>query len=113
MRASMHILQGSFDPIMDANNNTDLLPLIIQAKVRSPSITNHLTACRCCLQQRTAGTVSGWQSVTGTGIPATSVTFMSHLLSLHTSLLAARVLMAWLLLTTTTTACLLAPAGLP
>lgn len=33
MRASMHILQGSFDPIMDANNNTDLLPLIIQAKV--------------------------------------------------------------------------------
>lgn len=33
MRAAMHILQGSFDPIMDANNNTDLLPLIIQAKV--------------------------------------------------------------------------------
>lgn len=33
MRASMSILQGSFDPIMDANNNTDLLPLIIQAKV--------------------------------------------------------------------------------
>jgi hypothetical protein len=34
MRASMSILQGSFDPIMDAANNTDLLPLIIQAKVR-------------------------------------------------------------------------------
>jgi hypothetical protein len=33
MRAAMHILQGSFDPIMDAANNTDLLPLIIQAKV--------------------------------------------------------------------------------
>lgn len=33
MRASMSILQGSFDPIMDANNNLDLLPLIIQAKV--------------------------------------------------------------------------------
>jgi len=33
MRAAMSILQGSFDPIMDAANNLDLLPLIIQAKV--------------------------------------------------------------------------------
>jgi hypothetical protein len=33
MRAATSILQGSFDPIMDAANNLDLLPLIIQAKV--------------------------------------------------------------------------------
>jgi hypothetical protein len=46
MRASMHILQGSFDPIMDANNNTDLLPLIIQAKVRLEE-TGAGAACGC------------------------------------------------------------------
>eukprot|EP00878_Enallax_costatus_P036985 GHUV01041667.1.p2 GENE.GHUV01041667.1~~GHUV01041667.1.p2 ORF type:complete len:125 (-),score=48.42 GHUV01041667.1:436-810(-) len=44
MRASMSILQGSFDPIMDANNNMDLLPLIIQAKAyREWDFSNMLT----------------------------------------------------------------------
>lgn len=49
MRASMSILQGSFDPIMDAANNTDLLPLIIQAKVRTqPRGTAYARCCSVC-----------------------------------------------------------------
>jgi hypothetical protein len=47
MRASMSILQGSFDPIMDAANNTDLLPLIIQAKV-SAVVEAHARCCGVC-----------------------------------------------------------------
>jgi hypothetical protein len=34
LHTALELLQGSFDPIMDGTNSVDLLPLIVQARVR-------------------------------------------------------------------------------